>query len=121
MSDNTASAKANKSDQAKDPSFNMNELRELAGLVNEHGLRNSNLKMRYPWSALARPLPASPAPVYAGPAPAGATAGTASAPAVVSGRNQNSGAEPESQPVKNPAPNGWEILRAARALKGTPK
>jgi acetyl-CoA carboxylase biotin carboxyl carrier protein len=53
MSDNTASAKANqsKSDEPKDPSFNMDELRELAELVNEHGFtdfefENENIRVR---------------------------------------------------------------------------
>ena len=81
MSDNTASAKANKSDQAKDPSFNMNELRELAELVNEHGFtdfefENENIRVR-----LSKTAPASPAPVYAAPAPVAAPAAPASAPA----------------------------------------
>ena len=73
MSDNTASAKANqsKSDQPKDPSFNMGELRELAELVNEHGFtdfefENENIRVR-----LSKTVPAAAvqaAPVYAAPA-----------------------------------------------------
>src|SRR5687767_2173042 len=73
MSDNTASAKANqsKSDQPKDPSFNMVELRELAELVNEHGFtdfefENENIRVRL--SKTAPTAAVQSAPVYAAPA-----------------------------------------------------
>ncbi|HKX84062.1 MAG TPA: acetyl-CoA carboxylase biotin carboxyl carrier protein [Pyrinomonadaceae bacterium] len=74
MSDNTASAKANKSDQPKDPSFNMNELRELAELVNEHGFtdfefENENIRVRLSKAAPAAPVQTA-APVSAAPATA---------------------------------------------------
>lgn len=70
MSDNTASAKANKSDQPKDPSFNMSELRELAELVNEHGFtdfefENENIRVRLSKAAPASAVQAAPA--YAAP------------------------------------------------------
>lgn len=67
MSDNTASAKANqsKSDQLKDPSFNMDELRELAELVNEHGFtdfefENENIRVRLSKTAPVAVVQAAP-------------------------------------------------------------
>jgi acetyl-CoA carboxylase biotin carboxyl carrier protein len=93
MSDNTASAKANqnKSDQPKDPSFNMGELRELAELVNEHGFtdfefENENIRVRLSKTA---PVASVPAPVAA---PAVASPVQTSAPSA-------STAEAEAMPV----------------------
>ncbi|HEV8592604.1 MAG TPA: acetyl-CoA carboxylase biotin carboxyl carrier protein [Pyrinomonadaceae bacterium] len=67
MSDNTASAKANqsKSDKPKDPSFNMDELRELAELVNEHGFtdfefENENIRVRLSKTTPAAAVQAAP-------------------------------------------------------------
>src|SRR5215204_3664552 len=97
MSDNSASAKAKEMEMAgskkeegknkeagapSEPSFNMNELRELAELVNEHGFtdfefENANIRVR-----LARTPAASFTPqpfAYAQPAPAPVPTHTAEA------------------------------------------
>lgn len=97
MSGNTASAKAKDKDvvvekktgngakkqmQAADPSFNMDELRELADLVIEHGFtdfefENENIRVRLSKNA---GMPMQAAPVAAAPAAAGTSvAETASA------------------------------------------
>ena len=106
MSDNTASAKANKSDQPKDPSFNMNELRELAELVNEHGFtdfefENENIRVRLSKAAPVAAVQA--APVYAAPA--------ASIPAPASPVT----AEPEAPAVDSDA----ELFKITSPIVGT--
>ncbi len=93
MSDNTGSAKANTSEQSKDPSLNMNELRELAELVNEHGFtdfefENENIRVRL--SKAVQAAAVQPAPVFAAPAGASPIAASASA------ESEESNADPDA-------------------------
>jgi acetyl-CoA carboxylase biotin carboxyl carrier protein len=127
MSDNSASAKAKemekqggtkeegkgkRADSVADPSFNMNELRELAELVNEHGFtdfefENENIRVRLSKTPPAQAVQFMPqaqmaqAPIAqtAGHAPAGA--GPAAEPA------------PEDELYTIPSPIVGTFYRAA--------
>jgi acetyl-CoA carboxylase biotin carboxyl carrier protein len=90
MSENTASAKAeekaapspagsSKKGRSSKASFNMDELRELAELVNEHGFtdfefENENIRVRL--SKTAAPVMQAPPPAAAAPVQAAAPAAT---------------------------------------------
>lgn len=103
MSDNTASAQAKELDKVvtkkrgskkdvSDPSLNMDELRDLAALIDDHGLtdfefENENIRVRMskmtspPVVHHAAPVQVATAPVASSAAPAKAEADTAAAPA----------------------------------------
>jgi acetyl-CoA carboxylase biotin carboxyl carrier protein len=122
MSDSSASAKAKEMEkqggkkeegkskssgsQAADPSFNMDELRELAELVNEHGFtdfefENENIRVRLSKTPPMQLAPQAQPVAYAVP-PVQATAGAQPAAA----------AEPE-------APAEEELYKIASPIVGT--
>ena len=90
MSEITASAKAEESDKSKakksgkkditDPSFNMDEIRDLADLVDEYGLtdfefENENIRVRLSKMTAAPVLQAAPPAIQAAAAAPAATGG----------------------------------------------
>jgi acetyl-CoA carboxylase biotin carboxyl carrier protein len=104
MSENTASAQAkesekvvtrkrgSKKDVSSDPSLNMEELRELAALIDDHGLtdfefENENIRVRM--SKMTSP----PAAHHAAPVHVAASAATTAA--AVKGEGETSAAAPE--------------------------
>jgi len=108
MSDITASMKAEESKKATkkkddvDPSFNMDELRELADLVDDHGLtefefENENIRVRISKMTAAPGLQAAPAAAAQSASVAPTTGSTSPAEAAPS-------VEPESDLYKIPSP-----------------
>jgi acetyl-CoA carboxylase biotin carboxyl carrier protein len=127
MSETTASAKATEAEKAggktrrggrrsaADPSFNMDELRELASLVDEHGFtdfefENENIRVRLSKMSAAPAI--QPAPVYA-PAPQIAPAPQATAsPSTDTGGGAPAQADPDIDLFKITSPIVGTFYRA---------
>lgn len=106
MSDITASVKAEESKKGPrkggiDPSFNMDELRDLADLVDDHGLtefefENENIRVRI--SKMAAPFVQAAQPALPNPA------ATVALPTAASSADAAPSAEPESDLFKITSP-----------------
>jgi len=111
MSDISASAEAkdktagkSKKQQTEDPSFNMDELRELAAMVNEHGFtdfefENENIRVRLSKQVNAPVYTAMPQQPAAVPSASVQPAASAEAPAAAVAEDEDAGLFKITSPI----------------------